>query len=283
MNNIQKVYPAKILLFGEHTVLQGGKALAIPFWKYNGKWVRGEQVDSMEEFLAYLMSFPWLDFQSILEVATPRTTFSSSIPYGYGLGSSGALTAAIYDTYGREKDISLVELKQRLGLIESFFHGESSGLDPLTSYLNQPILVSQQGTEALDKIALPPQIKLYNSKISRSSKPLIDYYKDRYHSEEDFKEEMDILSLYNDKAISGLLEQEDIRTFFKEISILQYTHLQAMIPPAVAKIWQAGLIADSYYMKLSGAGGGGYFLVWDDASHKVDSTRQGLAVFESFE
>ncbi|NJL74492.1 MAG: hypothetical protein HC892_05065 [Saprospiraceae bacterium] len=29
--------------------------------------------------------------------------FESSIPIGYGVGSSGALTAALYDTFGLER------------------------------------------------------------------------------------------------------------------------------------------------------------------------------------
>ena len=78
--------------------------------------------------------------------------FESSIPIGYGIGSSGALVAALYEKYCTEK-VSFVNnldnkkniiLKNIFSLMESFFHGESSGLDPLNSYLNSPILINSK-------------------------------------------------------------------------------------------------------------------------------------------
>jgi mevalonate kinase len=76
--------------------------------------------------------------------------FDSSIPQGYGVGSSGALVAAIYDKYATQK-ITILEnltrekllaLKKIFAAMESFFHGKSSGLDPLNSYLSLPILIN---------------------------------------------------------------------------------------------------------------------------------------------
>ena len=34
-------YPGKILLFGEYTILEGSKALAIPYDEYSGNFVEG--------------------------------------------------------------------------------------------------------------------------------------------------------------------------------------------------------------------------------------------------
>ena len=69
--------------------------------------------------------------------------FESSIPQSYGIGSSGALCAAIYARYTTElippsgsitqKDIK--ELRHIFSGIESFFHGKSSGIDPLSCYM----------------------------------------------------------------------------------------------------------------------------------------------------
>ena len=78
--------------------------------------------------------------------------FDSSIPQGYGVGSSGALVASIYDQYAADKITvlenltrdKLLKLKQIFALMESFFHGKSSGLDPLNSYLSLPILINSK-------------------------------------------------------------------------------------------------------------------------------------------
>ena len=78
--------------------------------------------------------------------------FDSSIPQGYGVGSSGALVASIYDKYADDKITvlenltrdKLLKLKEIFSFMESFFHGKSSGLDPLNSYLSLPILINSK-------------------------------------------------------------------------------------------------------------------------------------------
>ena len=71
-----------------------------------------------------------------------------SIPTGYGVGSSGAIVAAIYEHYIRDeyeilnktKKNRISDLIKNFSLMESFSHGKSSGLDPLNSFLKLPIL-----------------------------------------------------------------------------------------------------------------------------------------------
>jgi mevalonate kinase len=74
--------------------------------------------------------------------------FDSSIPQGYGVGSSGALVAAIYDRYAQDKNCSrefnswkLLQLKYSLKW--KLFSRKSSGLDPLNSYLSIPMINSK--------------------------------------------------------------------------------------------------------------------------------------------
>src|SRR5690606_33746588 len=82
---------------------------------------------------------------------------------GYGIGSSGALVAAIYDKYGLEKITvlenltreKLLKLKAIFGRMESFFHGKSSGLDPLNSYLSLPFLINSQ--DNIESTSIPSQ------------------------------------------------------------------------------------------------------------------------------
>ena len=86
--------------------------------------------------------------------------FDSSIPQGFGVGSSGAIVAAIYDNYSQDKIASdanmsneeFIGLKKIFGTLESYYHGKSSGLDPLICYLNLPVLIkskSEVGTVGL--------------------------------------------------------------------------------------------------------------------------------------
>ena len=98
--------------------------------------------------------------------------FDSSIPQGYGVGSSGALVAAIYDHYADDKITvlenltreKLLRLKSIFSKMESFFHGKSSGLDPLNSYLSLPILINSK--DNLEATGIPSQ-KEGKGKIAR--------------------------------------------------------------------------------------------------------------------
>ena len=83
--------------------------------------------------------------------------FESTIPESYGLGSSGAVVAAIYESYKQEVgvDLEINDLKLILSNIESFFHGQSSGIDPLSCYVQKPLLVESKNS--INTIDIPPQ------------------------------------------------------------------------------------------------------------------------------
>ena len=52
-----------------------------------------------------------------------------------------------------------------------------------------------------------------------------------------------------------------------------------MIPDSLKEIWNEGLKLDSFYMKLCGSGGGGFFLVFDFENELKDK----LDKFKLFE
>ena len=53
---------------------------------------------------------------------------SSDIPAGAGMGSSGAVVAAVYDRYAQQKTDDLFALKNLFAQMENYFHGKSSGI-----------------------------------------------------------------------------------------------------------------------------------------------------------
>ncbi|MEO1626482.1 MAG: mevalonate kinase, partial [Bacteroidota bacterium] len=152
-------YPAKILLFGEYTIISGGMALAIPYHKFNGHWQyakvsedRHKLQQELSDFTTYLESLHYegqllceLDIDAIWDELERGLFFQSDIPIGYGAGSSGAFCAAFYDRFVRHKldGQQLAPLKAQLAQLESFFHGSSSGLDPLVCYLDQTLLFEE--------------------------------------------------------------------------------------------------------------------------------------------
>jgi len=270
-------YPGKILLFGEYTLLFSQQALAMPFPKYSGHW----NYDSKPKGSPDLT--PWLQYINELDKGKTRwiTTdvqenfkndltqglwFDSNIPQGYGLGSSGALVAAWYAKYIEEKsDASLAELKHRFSLLESFFHGTSSGFDPLVSYLNQPILQQGNTLKLLDSI--PEQITsnffIIDTLVPRSTEPLVKWFKEKIEEDQAFKkvvksELVKAQGFAIEAYISG--NYIDLKNAIKKISEIQFRILKKLIPDHLLAPWKAGLESQNYFLKLCGAGGGGAML-----------------------
>ncbi len=263
-------YPAKVLLFGEYTIINGGSALAIPLNTYGGNWVRHNEDTGLLNFFEYLRDLSDVDQKLVEQAISENWLFQSNIPMGCGIGSSGALTAATYDALFIKNIQAPTEIKHKLSEIESFFHGRSSGMDPLTSYLNSPILVRREEVELIDKLPDLDQLYLYDSGRKRNSKPLIEYYQMMIDADTSFKNAVLALSRFNDRIIQELIQKQDISRTFKEISEIEYEHFSRMIPNELKTIWKAGLDSDQYYMKLSGAGGGGFFLVHTKLGDSLD-------------
>ncbi|MGB1431030.1 MAG: mevalonate kinase, partial [Flavobacteriaceae bacterium] len=158
------LFYAKILLFGEYGIIKDAKGLSIPYNFYKGalkisdtknkkaqssNQKLSEFVDFLEQINSTLVTF---NIKQLREDLAKGLYFDSSIPQGYGIGSSGALVAAIYDRYANNRITilenltrdKLLKLKEIFGQMESFFHGKSSGLDPLNSYLSLPILINSK-------------------------------------------------------------------------------------------------------------------------------------------
>ena len=172
------LFYSKILLFGEYGIIKDSKGLSIPYNFYNGALKVDENPSeeakrsntSLRKFVSYLEQLQkdqseLVTFNlDVLKADLERGMyFDSSIPQGYGVGSSGALVAAIYDKYADNKITvlenltreKLLQLKRIFSQMESFFHGKSSGLDPLNSYLSIPILINSK--DNIEATGIPSQ------------------------------------------------------------------------------------------------------------------------------
>ena len=199
--------------------------------------------------------------------------FDSNIPQGYGVGSSGALVAAIFEKYSFIKytpeNISkdeLKELKKILGLLESYFHGKSSGIDPLICYMNLPILIENK--ENVDRVSIPKSeegkgaIFLIDSGMTGETGPMVQIFFEKMKTEGFRKTMKEEFIRYNNACIDAFLKKE-MNPFFrnlKSLSVWAYEHFKPMIPESIYKAWKNGLDTNAYYLKLCGSGGGGYIL-----------------------
>lgn len=274
-------YYSKLLLFGEYTVGMGGSALAVPNLKFYGQWMlepSNQQKEGLVKLLSHIRSQPTLaillDISGFEAAICEGWYFQSNIPLGYGLGSSGALVAAVMDCFGSKLSFDtrtsaeLIGLKNTLANMECAFHGVSSGIDPLVSYLNKGVhIIDKSDLVLLEKPIDLIHFFLIDSKISRSTTPLVGAYNSVYHNDQQFHDVQNQIAYLNQLAIAQLISRDldQVWQSFNQISALQYesytnTKSCGQITDFIKPIWEASLTDTTYAIKLCGAGGGGVFL-----------------------
>jgi len=279
------LFYAKILLFGEYGIIKDSKGLAIPYNTYQGALKKGNKLsekakasnENLKKFYNYLrenFKSSQIDLKSFKNDLEDGMYFDSCIPQGYGVGSSGALVAAVYDKYANNKITvlenltrdKLLSLKETFSKMESFFHGKSSGLDPLNSYLSLPILINSK--DNLEATGIPSQkpgkgaVFLLDSKMVGETGPMVSIFMNKMKNEGFRKMLNQDFAKYTDACIDHFLEA-DFNALFgdvKKLSKVVLKHFKPMIPKPFHKLWEQGIATNDYYLKLCGSGGGGYIL-----------------------
>ena len=281
------LFYSKILLFGEYGIIKDSKGLSIPYNFYKGALIIPEQqtqqtIESngqLRGFYDYLSknqteALSSFDLDQMNSDLDKGMYFDSSIPQGYGVGSSGALVAAIYDRYALDKITvlenltrdKLLALKAVFAQMESFFHGKSSGLDPLNSYLSLPILINSQ--EYIEPAGIPSQsnsgggVFLLDSGMTGETAPMVQLFMEKMKHEGFRSMLKNEFVRYTDQCVEDFLNG-DVSSLFgniKRLSKVVLDHFQPMIPKQFHQLWQLGLDTNAYYLKLCGSGGGGYML-----------------------
>jgi mevalonate kinase len=284
------LFYSKILLFGEYGIIRDSKGLSIPYNFYNGALKREENPsaeaiksnENLKRFVTYLEQLqieePELvtfDLDTLKNDVATGMFFDSSIPQGYGVGSSGALVAAIYDKYAQNKITvlenltreKLLQLKTIFGQMESFFHGKSSGLDPLNSYLSIPILINSK--DNIEATGIPTQslegtgaVFLLDSGIVGETAPMVSIFMEKLKDQGFRKMLKSQFIKHTDACVENFLGG-DMKSLFentKKLSKVVLSNFKPMIPEQFHGIWQKGIDTNDYYLKLCGSGGGGYIL-----------------------
>ena len=297
------LFYSKILLFGEYGIIKDSKGLSIPYNFYNGALkidesrakAHQESNQNLERFSTYLENLQtdhaklvFFDITKLKKDIEKGLYFDSSIPQGYGVGSSGALVAAIYDKYASDKITvlenltreKLLKLKTIFSRMESFFHGKSSGLDPLNSYLSLPILINSK--DHIEPAGIPSQLKdgkgaifLLDSGKTGETAPMVQLFMEKMKEAGFRKMVKNQFVKHTDACVSDFL-QGNINSLFsnvKKLSKVVLDNFKPMIPNEFHTLWKKGIETNAYYLKLCGSGGGGYMLGFTE---DVDQAKKAL-------
>lgn len=287
------IFYAKILLFGEYSIMCDSMALTVPYThfkgelsfinedKYTNQKFAEESNRSLTGFLNYMEGLNKrgellfeIDLESLRRDIQEGMYFESSIPQGFGVGSSGALVAAIYEKYATNRirqngDLtrdSFNKLKKIFAQMESFFHGVSSGMDPLNSYMRNPLLIKPD--HHIEPVGIPREfsksggIFLINTGSPGKTGPLVSLFFDQCKQENFMNLVKNEMIPFTNRSIEAIIEGE-FKEFFRNLKSLSkflLSHLKPMIPKPFIDIWRLGIDTGTYYLKLCGSGGGGFLL-----------------------
>jgi len=299
------LFYSKILLFGEYGIIKDSKGLSIPYNFFKGalKWDKSdsemaqESNKSLKAYAEYLKVLEMkeeglvsFDIEALERDVADGMYFDSSIPQGYGIGSSGALVAAIYDRYATNKITvlenltreKLLQLKKIFGKMESFFHGKSSGLDPLNSYLSLPILINSK--DNIESTSIPSQntegkgaVFLLDSGMTGETAPMVQLFMENMKQEGFRNMIKDQFIKHTDACVEDFLNG-NVKSLFgnlKQLSHVVFDHFKPMIPSKFHQLWQKGIETNDYYLKLCGSGGGGYILGFTQDLERAKKSLKG--------
>ncbi len=294
-----KTFNSKFLLFGEYGLMFGAMALAAPFSKFSGRLAfdtegrYSQSTDEIRKLVQHLKSktteqdlhFP-LDINKLETDLAKGIYFDSNIPPQYGVGSSGALVAALFSRYAFPSEfgnnLSPEILKANFATIESFFHGRSSGLDPLISYLNKPILIdAQKQVTAVDFDYHQTGISmaLIDTHTTGATGPLVKHFIDLFNLPEFDQAFHERFLPANNGCIESLLNG-DKESFFRHLEQLvrfEVYHFHEMIPVGFHRVISHA-VCSKVYIKLLGSGGGGYLVAFAASDDILNNwaTKQGI-------
>jgi mevalonate kinase len=261
--------------------------LTIPYKRFSGQLQYAKKLnDNVRDSSAKLRGFyeylkklsdqkelmAKLDLTEFKDDLDQNLYFNSNIPQSYGVGSSGAICAAVYNAYYINKKSDpdcnrLPELKQKFAQMESYFHGVSSGLDPLNAYLKKTLLIHNK--EDLEVVEYADGFKkgelttfLIDTKMSGETEQLVHIFFDKCRQYKFYKQIKNSLIPLNNTCIELYVNGElnKFLTAIEKLSLFFIENFKPMIPFNLLEQWEKGINSKLYTLKLCGSGGGGFLL-----------------------
>lgn len=257
----------KWVLAGEHAVLKGAVAVALP---HPGVGLRlsfvpgGETLDIQPQSIRTLVL-------ELLGEAVPagKLCVESSIPIGAGLGSSAALCVALTRWLGISED-RWVEFATQL---EHRFHGRSSGMDVAAVVAGEPVsFIRGKGATPLGLKRLPRFTFHDTGMRCRTDECITRVEKLRTERPEWSNKVDESMGQASILAIEGL-RQYDQGHVSEGLKLLAEAMGQArecfyhwgLVPEEARKLEESLLREGALAVKLTGAGGGGMVIaLWSD-------------------
>lgn len=273
-----KTIPGKWILFGEHAVLRGGKAIVFPLMAQH---LNLNYVKTESHFKVEVIEIKSVELEQVIQSTIDRVltmcqvrreqlkgtlVIDAHIEFGAGMGASATLAVGFTEFLIYLGYVKPAEAYSFAKKIEDIFHGESSGVDVAVT-LNQKALIFEKTKENhfLENVKLP-KLYLSYSGIRGVTKDCVTQVKKLFEINPQLAESIDsdmkscsdeFIAKHNSWSLSDwIFNIEKAQSCFDRWQL---------VPDEVKK--HRKLLADSgaKASKLTGSGGGGYVLsLWNN-------------------
>lgn len=299
--NITASASAKTILFGEHAVVYGEPAIAIPLSNLR---TIAELYPNHREFRiisekiclnkTYKELIPESGLQRLLDLLMQTFSFKvlppdtlvirSDIPVASGLGSGAALSVAViraFSLYYR-KIITDEQVNDIAFEIEKIYHGTPSGIDNTVIAFEQPIIFSKkQGFKSLSADISRFPLLVIDSGIRSRTIDVVSDVKANYEQNQSYIREIGSLIPAAETALKSANIKETGYLMNKNQELLQRINVSC---PELDEMIGFGLKNGAIGGKLTGAGRGGNILILAENAEQAAVLKnlyeeKGLRVF----
>lgn len=301
MREVQATAPGKIILFGEHAVVYGRPAIAVPMAEVRAKAILREASSSS----SFRIIAPDLQQDYTLEEAGPDDPLtriihltlahlgqgvplgiilevSSTIPLGRGLGSGAAISTAVARALGHffEQNLPPVAVSGLVYEVEKLYHGTPSGIDNTVISFEQPVYFVKGGAMKRMKVGRPFTLVIGDTGVVAPTREVVGDLRRRWQANPDYYEGyFDEIGVIADQA-KVMIEQgiSDVTRLGKLMNENQeLLRTLGVSAPVIDHLTEAALAAGAVGAKLSGAGWGGNMIALvPSAEEQVKAVTQAL-------
>jgi len=282
--------PGKIILFGEHAVVYGRPALAVPVTQVyveaeirnatqGGVWIHAPNIDLHAEISALPKDHPIGSvicgvFEMIevpLDSQTLEVEIRSTIPVASGLGSGAAVSVALIRALSAhlERRLSDEQINTLAYESEKLYHGTPSGIDNTVITYSKPVYFVKGANGQTFSVGKPFTLVIGDTGVSAPTKQSVAdvrrlWLRDTTHFE----------NIFNEIAQLPIIARRSIESGKPEMlgDLMNENHamLQEMTvsSPELDALINAARGAGAAGAKLSGGGRGGNMIALaEDSAH----------------